>query len=532
MWLRLSLLVLSLCLITPNSPLRTAVAFGVIAYLVMTALVPRVGPSFVKIGLSGRDLNKRPNKDGSKPAPIPETMGLVAALTYLFAMFFLIPFVFFKYLVNFANVANDEEISKAYSDQYDSLENNHLFPHNKLATFLSSLLCLQSTTILGLCDDLFDIRWRHKFFLPAVAAIPLLIVYYVDFSVTSVVIPTFVTNNWLGKTLLWAANWVIWTGNHLVTSISGLSFRTLATDYEVPVGSPKLLDLGIFYYGYMAAIAIFAPNCINILAGVNGLEVGQSVVLGIVLLVNDLCYLLARPGTVSQAAIESHLFSAIFIIPFLGVSLGLLRFNWFPAQVFVGDTYCYFAGMVFAVVGISGHFSKTLLLFLLPQIVNFLYSVPQLFHIVPCPRHRMPKLNYATNKLEPSYGNLYGNDSIDVTPAPTPAPSSTNLQKLALPETDTLKTRVVVNFFLIPLEKLRLIRLERDPSSGRVVRFSNMTVINWILITVGPLREDHLCSAIMGSQLLMGLAMILVRHTLGPWVFGYDNLSWGVSDRV
>lgn len=62
----------------------------------------------------------------------------------------------------------------------------------------------------------------------------------------------------------------------------------------------------------------------------------------------------------------------------------------YPSRVFVGDTYCYFAGMTFAVVGILGHFSKTLLLFFLPQIINFLYSCPQLFKFVPCPRHRLP----------------------------------------------------------------------------------------------------------------------------------------------
>ncbi len=36
-------------------------------------------------------------------------------------------------------------------------------------------------------------------------------------------------------------------------------------------------------------------------------------------------------------------------------------------QVFVGDTYTYFAGMAIAVAGILGHFSETLLLFLIPQ---------------------------------------------------------------------------------------------------------------------------------------------------------------------
>jgi len=93
----------------------------------------------------------------------------------------------------------------------------------------------------------------------------------------------------------------------------------------------------------------------------------------------------------------------------------------YPSKVFVGDTYTYFAGMTFAVVrvqrsphlqrllcmpalttlaippplvdqvGILGHFSKTLLLFFIPQVINFLYSVPQLIGIIPCPRHRLPK---------------------------------------------------------------------------------------------------------------------------------------------
>jgi hypothetical protein len=63
----------------------------------------------------------------------------------------------------------------------------------------------------------------------------------------------------------------------------------------------------------------------------------------------------------------------------------------FPATVFPGDTLCYVTGMAFAVVGIQAHFSKTLLLFFLPQIFNFILSCPQLFGLVPCPRHRVPR---------------------------------------------------------------------------------------------------------------------------------------------
>lgn len=63
----------------------------------------------------------------------------------------------------------------------------------------------------------------------------------------------------------------------------------------------------------------------------------------------------------------------------------------YPSLVFVGDTFCYFAGQVLACAGVLGHFSKTLLLFFVPQLFNFALSLPQLAHLVPCPRHRVPE---------------------------------------------------------------------------------------------------------------------------------------------
>ena len=47
----------------------------------------------------------------------------------------------------------------------------------------------------------------------------------------------------------------------------------------------------------------------------------------------------------------------------------------YPSRVFVGDTFCYFSGMTFAVVAILGHFSKTMLLFFIPQVVFVFVSV-------------------------------------------------------------------------------------------------------------------------------------------------------------
>ena len=89
--------------------------------------------------------------------------------------------------------------------------------------------------------------------------------------------------------------------------------------------------------------------------------------------------------------VTNHIFSAMIIIPFITSSLALFDYNCYPAQVFVGDTFTYSAGVTFAAVGIFGHFSKSLLLFFIPQLLNFLLSILQLFKWVPCPRHRLPK---------------------------------------------------------------------------------------------------------------------------------------------
>lgn len=322
----------------------------------------------------------------------------------------------------------------------------------QLASYLSAIISLQSIALLGIGDDLFDIRWRHKFFIPAFAAIPLLVVYFVDFGVTSIVIPIQL-QPYLGQ----------------------------------------LLNLGALYYVYMAGVAIFSPNSINILAGINGIEVSQSIVIALLLAINDCLYLLTP---YPHPATDSHLFSLYFLLPFLGVSLALLCHNWYPARVFVGDTYCYFAGMVFVVVSILGHFSKTLILLLLPQIFNFVYSTPQLFGLVPCPRHRLPRFNARSGLLEPS----------------------------VTPWTAERQPRGPVAVGLRVLGKLGLLRVTLD-EEGRFVETSNFTILNLWLVWRGPLREDRLAMEITAMQVAVGLFGLFVRHGLALLIFKEDNWS-------
>ena len=72
--------------------------------------------------------------------------------------------------------------------------------------------------------------------------------------------------------------------------------------------------------------------------------------------------------------------------------------SWARGAATNADTYRRMRGGL-AVAGILGHFSETLLLFLGPQVFNFVYSIPQLFKFVPCPRHRLPTFDPATGLL-------------------------------------------------------------------------------------------------------------------------------------
>jgi UDP-N-acetylglucosamine--dolichyl-phosphate N-acetylglucosaminephosphotransferase len=241
----------------------------------------------------------------------------------------------------------------------------------------------------------------------------------------------------------------------------------------------------------MALLSIFSANSINILAGINGIEVAQSLVIASLIVFNDILYL--SPFTAyPHPATDSHLFSLYLLLPFIGVSSALLLHNWYPAKVFVGDTYCYFAGMVFAVDGILGHFSKTLILLLLPQTFNFIYSAPQLFHIVPCPRHRLPHFNARTGLLECSRVEFK--------------------KPLSRPIAETLKL----------LHQLRLLDVEMN-ERGEVVSSSNFTIINLWLVWFGPMREDRLAMGLLGFQTAVGLLGLFIRHRMALLVFAQDN---------
>jgi len=99
-----------------------------------------------------------------------------------------------------------------------------------LLEYNAGLLCVCLMTLLGFCDDVMDLPWRYKLILPLFASLPLVMVYS---GPTCIIVP--------------------------------MPFRDL-------LGT--MLELGILYKFYMALLAIFCTNAINIYAGINGIEVG------------------------------------------------------------------------------------------------------------------------------------------------------------------------------------------------------------------------------------------------------------------
>ena len=92
--------------------------------------------------------------------------------------------------------------------------------------------------LLGFIDDVVDLRWLHKLIVPTVASFPLLVAY------------------------------------------KGITYVKIPSIFHTLFGWSTIINLGVLYYCFMGSLAVFCTNTINIYAGINGIEVGQSFIIG------------------------------------------------------------------------------------------------------------------------------------------------------------------------------------------------------------------------------------------------------------
>jgi UDP-N-acetylglucosamine--dolichyl-phosphate N-acetylglucosaminephosphotransferase len=102
------------------------------------------------------------------------------------------------------------------------------------------------------------------------------------------------------------------------------------------------INLGIIYPLVLIPIGITgASNAFNMLAGFNGLEAGQGILL---------------TGTLTIIAIMTgQTTAAILGIALIGALVAFLKFNWFPAKIFGGDSLTLMVGANLAVMSIIGN---------------------------------------------------------------------------------------------------------------------------------------------------------------------------------
>lgn len=187
----------------------------------------------------------------------------------------------------------------------------HLLAPANTVLLLAALLTILLTGLIGILDDLLGMRQVVKAALPALAALPLMAVRAGQ---TSMTIPI------LGRFEFW-----------------------------------------IFYPLVFLPIGVtVAANAVNMLAGFNGLEVGLGIV--------------ALGSLAVVAALLKEMTALVLLLSGLGALLGILRYNWYPAKVFVGDVGTLSIGAILASSCVVGNFETAGVIILIPYAFDFLFK--------------------------------------------------------------------------------------------------------------------------------------------------------------
>ncbi|HZK84702.1 MAG TPA: phospho-N-acetylmuramoyl-pentapeptide-transferase [Desulfosporosinus sp.] len=106
------------------------------------------------------------------------------------------------------------------------------------------------------------------------------------------------------------------------------------TDVAIPFTSIHW-DLGSFYYILISLVIVGMVNAVNLTDGLDGLAAGSTMFAAIGYLIIALLAA-SQGGGVAVLAHETDM--AVFAAALIGGTLGFLRFNTYPARVFMGDT--------------------------------------------------------------------------------------------------------------------------------------------------------------------------------------------------
>jgi UDP-N-acetylglucosamine--dolichyl-phosphate N-acetylglucosaminephosphotransferase len=233
----------------------------------------QVGEKTKARGICGKDLNKKGTPAGE--IPVPESGGLAVGCVFLLCV------ICFE-LVHYYDISS---LLRWVAGGFSGRPELEPIADAWLVDYNAALATIGFMMFLGFADDVLDIRWRVKLILPLFAAMPLLVAY------------------------------------------SGGTGIAVPKPLQAWLGLPGYMELGPLYLVYIAMLAIFSTNSINILAGVNGLEAGQTFIIACAMLTHNLFSILGSAGGVPHLR-DGHLFSAYLSMPLAACTMGLLVHNW------------------------------------------------------------------------------------------------------------------------------------------------------------------------------------------------------------
>jgi len=257
-----------------------------LAFVTTFAVLPPLIRKLKASGITGKDENKPHAPEVAEMGGITIIIGVVAALLFSIA---LNTFVF----------------------------NSSFFSTDSVLAALATLLIM---SLVGIYDDLFEMRQWVKALLPLAAAIPL------------------------------------------------VALKVGVTTLDLPFMGP--VNFGIFYVLILVPLGIAVmSNLTNMLAGFNGMEAGMGIIMFAALSVISL-----SQGNVSMA---------ILSLSMLGALLAFIVFNWYPAKVFPGDIGNLSIGTMLAACVIVGNFESAGAILSIPYVLDFFVKLVNKFPHTP-----------------------------------------------------------------------------------------------------------------------------------------------------
>lgn len=156
----------------------------------------------------------------------------------------------------------------------------------------------------------------------------------------------------LGQTI--ASSVIVFYGNILLSSISAFGIY---------------IDFGLMAYPITILFILAFINCMNLIDGLDGLATGISSIFFL---------------TVGSIAIFKSSQGLDFILCFimLGSCLGFLKYNAYPAQIFLGDTGSMFLGFIISIIALLGFKNVTMTSVIIPFAIIAIPFLDTIFAII------------------------------------------------------------------------------------------------------------------------------------------------------